>query len=88
MPKLFGQTRWGDCSPGRVDGSRLYHAAGVVVKKPLEKATPDAVIGLPVGAPGKMTFDAKGNLVVQDHTYNKVWGANDDRDPVWLRALE
>ncbi|HEX3151029.1 MAG TPA: RNA ligase family protein [Gemmataceae bacterium] len=27
--KLFGQTHWGDCSPGRVDGTKIYHAAGV-----------------------------------------------------------
>src|SRR5438552_827486 len=31
--QTFGQTRWGDCSPGRIDGTRLYHAAGVVVDR-------------------------------------------------------
>ena len=57
-------------------------------RKPLEKATPDAVIQLPLGAPGEIAFDAKDNLIVQDHTYNKVWVINVDRDPVWLRALK
>src|ERR1051326_6923105 len=31
--KVFGQARWTDCSPGKVDGSRMYHAAGVVVDR-------------------------------------------------------
>src|SRR5437763_5393497 len=30
---LFGQSRWGDCSPGRIDGAKIYHAAGVVVDR-------------------------------------------------------
>ena len=37
---------------------------------------------------GEIAFDSKGNLIVQDHTYNKVWVINYDRDPVWLRALK
>lgn len=57
-------------------------------RKPLEKATPDAVIGLPLGAPGEIAFDEKDNLVVQDHTYNKVWVLNLDRDPAWLTPLK
>jgi hypothetical protein len=56
-------------------------------RKPLERPTPDAVIQLPLGAPGEVTFDDKDNLVVQDHTYNKVWAINLDRDPGWLRPL-
>jgi pyrroline-5-carboxylate reductase len=28
------------------------------------------------------------NLVVMDHTWNKVWVINFDRDPVWLRPLK
>ena len=57
-------------------------------KKPLEKATPDAVIQLPLGAPGEIVFDGEDNLIVQDHPYNKVWVINFDRDPVWLRELK
>jgi len=123
--KMFGQTHWGDCSPGHVDSSHLYHAAGepesafagvccvqqpqrngrrqrwlfqggtdaqrepaVPLQKPLEKATPDAVIQLPLGAPGEIVFDGEDNLIVQDHPYNKVWVINFDRDPVWLRELK
>ncbi len=54
-------------------------------RRPLEKATPDAVIQLPLGAPGEIAFDDRDNLIVQDHTYNKVWAINFDRDPAWLR---
>ena len=57
-------------------------------RKPLQKVTPDAVIELPLGAPGETCFDEKDNLVVQDHTWSKVWVINFDRDPAWLRALK
>ncbi|MBX7213591.1 MAG: hypothetical protein K1X39_06190 [Thermoflexales bacterium] len=56
-------------------------------RRPLEKQTPDAMIELPLGAPGELTFDEQDNLIVQDHTWNKVWVINYDRDPGWLRAL-
>jgi hypothetical protein len=56
-------------------------------RRPLEKATPDAMIELPLGAPGEMAFDDHDNLIVQDHTWNKVWVINYDRDPSWLRVL-
>ena len=36
---------------------------------------------------GEITFDDKDNLVVQDHTYNKVWVINFERDPSWLRPV-
>jgi hypothetical protein len=57
-------------------------------RKPLEKATPDAIIELPLGAAGEMKFDDADNLVVMDHTWNKVWVINYDRDPVWLKPLK
>jgi len=31
--KLFGQTHWGDTSPGRVTGARIFHSAGVIVDR-------------------------------------------------------
>jgi hypothetical protein len=34
-----------------------------------------------------MQFDDNDNLVVMDHTWNKVWVINYKRDPMWLRAL-
>jgi hypothetical protein len=56
-------------------------------RTPMTKSTPDAVIELPMGAPGEIHFDAGDNLVVQDHTWNKVWIINYDIDPAWLRPL-
>jgi hypothetical protein len=56
-------------------------------RKPLEKPTPDAVIELPLGAPGEMLFDPNDNLIIQDHTWNRLWVINLDRDPSWLRQL-
>ena len=57
-------------------------------RKPLEKQTPDAVIELPLGATGEMQFDADDNLVVMDHTWNKVWVINYHKDPAWLKPLK
>src|SRR5947209_702225 len=56
--KMFGQTRWGDCSPGRVDGTKIYHAAGVLVDR---SRTPNAVY----------VADA-GTLYVPDFGNNRV----------------
>lgn len=33
----------------------------------------DAYIRLPMGAPGEMWFDDRDNLIVQDHTWSRVW---------------
>ena len=57
-------------------------------KKPLEKPTPDAVIELPLGAAGEIQFDADDNLVVMDHTWNKVWVINYHKDPAWLKPIK
>jgi DNA-binding beta-propeller fold protein YncE len=56
-------------------------------RTPLAKQTPDAVIEFPVGTPGELSFDKNDNLIIQDHTWNKLWVINFDRDPVWLRPL-
>jgi hypothetical protein len=56
-------------------------------RNPLTKATPDAVIDFPMGTPGELSFDEEDNLIIQDHTWNKIWIINFDRDPVWLRSL-
>lgn len=56
-------------------------------RDPLKKQTPDAVIELPVGTPGELSFDEKDNLIVQDHTWSKLWVINFDTDPGWLREL-
>ena len=31
---------------------------------------------MPMGAPGEITFSDRNNLIVQDHTYNKLWMIN------------
>jgi len=56
-------------------------------RSPLTKPTPDAVIELPLGAPGEISFDEDDNLIVQDHSWNRLWVINLDRDPSWLREL-
>jgi hypothetical protein len=56
-------------------------------KNPLTKTTPDAWIELPMGAPGEITFDSQDNLIVQDHTWNRVWIINYDWDPNWLQPI-
>jgi sugar lactone lactonase YvrE len=56
-------------------------------RDPLNTPLPSAVIELPLGAPGEISFDDRGNLIVQDHTYNKLWMLNYHRDPVWLRDI-
>jgi hypothetical protein len=57
-------------------------------RKPLEKHTPDAVIELPLGAAAEMQFDDDDNLIVMDHTWNRVWIINYRKDPGWLKPLK
>ncbi|MEK7187930.1 MAG: hypothetical protein AAB691_03755 [Patescibacteria group bacterium] len=50
---------------------------------------PDAVIRLPMGAPGEVAFDRNDNLIVQDHTWSRVWVINlNEKDDagnfIWL----
>lgn len=45
---------------------------------------PDAYIKIPLGAAGELHFDDQDNLIIQDHTWCKVWVINLDRDPSWL----
>ncbi len=45
---------------------------------------PDAYINLPMGAAGEINFDDQDNLLIQDHTWPKVWIINLDKDPSWL----
>jgi hypothetical protein len=54
---------------------------------PLAKQTPDASIDIYMGTPGELAFDAKDNLLVQDHTWYKVWMINLGCDPEWLSYL-
>ncbi len=51
---------------------------------PLHKQTPDASIRLYMGTPGDLAFDRDDNLIVQDHTWYKVWVLNLDLDPEWF----
>jgi hypothetical protein len=54
---------------------------------PLIKSTPDAWIEVPLGEPGEIVFDSQDNLIVQDHTYDRVWVLNYDVDPAWLLPI-
>ena len=48
---------------------------------------PDAFIDLRMGASGELNFDKLDNLIVEDHTWNRVWIINFDCDPDWLHAI-
>jgi len=50
----------------------------------VQRQKPDAYIKLPMGAPGEIWFDEEDNLVIQDHTWAKVWVINLEKDPSWL----
>ena len=41
---------------------------------------PDGYIRLPMGAPGEINFDENDNLIIQDHTWIKVWVINLEKD--------
>jgi len=45
---------------------------------------PDAYVNIPIGATGEINFDGEDNLIIQDHTWCKVWLINLDKDPSWL----
>lgn len=51
---------------------------------PLNKQTPDGYINLPMGSAGEITFDKDDNLLIQDHTWNRIWLINLQTDPGWL----
>jgi hypothetical protein len=61
----------------------------------VQQQMPDAAIRLPMGVPGEMAFDSMDNLLIQDHTWEKVWLLNlgADIDPLtgwskWLVATQ
>lgn len=53
-------------------------------RTPLTKQTPDASIRVPMGAPGEIAFDNQDNLIIQDHTWYRLWVINFEKDPYWL----
>ncbi len=54
-----------------------------VYKNPLVKGSPDYAVQLPMGAPGEIVFDQDDNLIVQDHTWGRIWVVNLDKDTYW-----
>ena len=51
------------------------------------------MIRLPIGAVGDVHFDAADRLIVQDHTWPRIWVIDlDEKDlqgrPVWLERLK
>ena len=45
---------------------------------------PDGYINIPIGATGEMDFDEQNNLIVQDHTWQRVWVLNLEQNPDWI----
>lgn len=45
---------------------------------------PDFSVAVPMGAPGEVTFDSHGLLLIQDHTWDRVLGIDLARDKSWL----
>jgi len=50
---------------------------------PLVDLNPTASIRLPMGAVGGLDFDEQDRLIVQDHTWSRVW-VIDPQEPGWL----
>lgn len=46
--------------------------------------SPAASVELPIGASGDILFDSHDNLIVQDHTWSRLWILNYFRDPQWI----
>lgn len=58
-------------------------------RNPLTKQAPDFSIRIPVGASGEVNFDERDRLIVQDHTWYRVWVIDPEEmdeqgKPVWL----
>ena len=53
----------------------------------VQNQKPDGYIQLPIGSSGEITFDSSDNLIVQDHTWPKVWIINLDKDSSWIFPL-
>lgn len=51
---------------------------------PLTQKLPTKAIDLIMGAPGEVAFDAQDNLLVQDHTWPKIYAINLTTNPGWL----
>lgn len=61
-------------------------------RDPVARQRPDAAILLPVGAVGDVHFDADDRLIVQDHTWPRIWVIDlEEKDVrgrrVWLERL-
>ncbi len=61
---VVGNDGYYNRSPDKRIWNQLY-----VYRKPLQKATPDAVIEVPLGGVAEITFDRHDNLIALDATY-------------------
>lgn len=52
---------------------------------PINKQTPDGYINIPLGASGELVVDENDNLIIQDHTWNRVWVIHPGLDPLWIK---
>ena len=69
-------------NPATRSANQLY-----LFKDPIRSGIPDAVIELPLGSPAEFFFDDDDNLIVQDHTWYRVWVINFEKDPSLLRPV-
>lgn len=54
---------------------------------PLNKQTPDGYFNIPMGAPGEIVVDNEDRLIIQDHTWSRVWAIDPGVDRSWLVSL-
>jgi hypothetical protein len=71
---------WGDLADNELRPFRQLW----FYENPLQETLPDGYIDLPLGSPGEIAVDPSGNLLIQDHTWYRVWGINPSIDPSWL----
>lgn len=68
---------WYYCNPIKRDATGAY----------IQGQVPDAYVHLPMGSSGEIAFDQYDNLIVQDHSWARVWAVNYYKDPSLLVAV-
>lgn len=79
---IVGNDGYFDADPGHREYRQLWF-----YNNPLIKQTADGYIPLPIGATGEIVFDFYNNLIIQDHTWSKVWAINPSLDPALVVSL-
>ena len=68
---------WVYNNPLAVDSNDIY----------IQGQLPDAYLQVPMGSAGEIQFDNRDNLVIEDHTWQRVWFINFEQDTYWLVPL-